>query len=539
MTTSWAQVVAALEQRGRADLSGEELDRLVDAYFWLDRVTDSIAAGRDALAAHERDGNRHGAALAAWRLFYDHWLVGEAVVARGWLDRARTHVDDPEVIAAGWLAIADADVAMADGRGGAAVDHGDHAVAVASLAADPDLAAMALQAAGRARIAVGDTAGGMARLDRAMIKVVGNELTPLFTGWVYCNVIATCHQVADLERATEWSDAALRWCDSLRDGHLYPGLCRVYASELALLRGDWSGARVQAVRACHDLAIHDERYAGAAHYVVGELDRLEGDLDAAEAAYRRAHALGVDPQPGLALVRSARGAPADAVRAVRSSLRSPTQGSLARVTMLAALADLAVDADDTAAIEVVDDGLTDLLASDPGNAVAAIATAARGVAAGWRGDDAAMDHLRRAEDAFRDLGMPLHLGRAQAEVGLLARARGDDLTAEIELAAARERFRELGAHDDLRRLRRRLGVDPARDDGDDAAHPLSPRELEVLRHAAHGATNQTIAQELHLSRHTVARHLGNIYAKLGVGSRTAATTWAHRHGLVTPRDGQD
>ena len=102
-----------------------------------------------------------------------------------------------------------------------------------------DLTAMALQAKGRSLVACGRLEDGITALDEAMVAVVNGELTPLFTGWVYCNALSTCHDLADLTRAIEWSDSAMRWCDDLREGRLYPGICRLHVVELATLRGTW------------------------------------------------------------------------------------------------------------------------------------------------------------------------------------------------------------------------------------------------------------------------------------------------------------
>ncbi len=63
-------------------------------------------------------------------------------------------------------------------------------------------------------------------------------------------------------------------------------------------------------------------------------------------------------------------------------------------------------------------------------------------------------------------------------------------------------------------------------------HGLTRRELQVLRLVAAGETNRGIATELVLSERTVDRHVSNIYAKLGVSSRAAATAYAYEHQLV-------
>ena len=107
------------------------------------------------------------------------------------------------------------------------------------------------------------------------------------------------------------------------------------------------------------------------------------------------------------------------------------------------------------------------------------------------------------------------------------RALGDEDTAALELKAARATFTELTAAPDLVHLDSRS----ARAAPDDA-HGLSERELVVLRHLASGDTNKAIAAELVLSVRTVDRHVSNIFAKLGVSSRAAATAYAYEHRLV-------
>src|SRR5439155_120487 len=71
-----------------------------------------------------------------------------------------------------------------------------------------------------------------------------------------------------------------------------------------------------------------------------------------------------------------------------------------------------------------------------------------------------------------------------------------------------------------------------------ACFRLSSRELEVLRLVASGKSNREIASTLVISEHTVARHVQNIFAKLGLSSRAAATAFAFEHDLVSTGRGQ-
>jgi DNA-binding NarL/FixJ family response regulator len=133
---------------------------------------------------------------------------------------------------------------------------------------------------------------------------------------------------------------------------------------------------------------------------------------------------------------------------------------------------------------------------------------------------AALASLRRAAQAWLELDAPYEAARTRELLGLACRAVGDTDTAALELDAAREEFARLGAAPDLARL-----------DSEDA-HGLTARELQVLRLVAIGKSNREIATALVISEHTVARHVQNLFAKLGVSSRTAAGAFAFTHGLV-------
>lgn len=522
----WRVIHDDLAGRDLSSLSARELDQLAESLFWLDRPDESIAVLGRAFGAHVAGGDHEGAALAAWQLFYDHAFVGETALANGWLERARRHASRVEGSrAAGFLAVAEADRAGWAGDLDGALSHAEHAVALGYATGDADLTAMALQAKGRALVACRRLDEGLSALDEAMVAVVNGELAPLFTGWVYCNALSACHDLADLARAVEWSQAAMRWCDDLHAGRLYPGICRLHVVELATLRGTWETAASLAERACAELTSHDPRYAGEAHYLIGELHRMAGDLDLAEEAFTRAHQLGRVPQPGLARVRTAQGRLDAAVNAVQLALDPPPPAPLRRVELLVALADARLAADDLdaasdAAAEIAE--VTRHVDSDYLDALA-LTTEARVLLA--RGDGAAA--CRRAGEAmrrFQALGLPVELARARVVRGAAARLVGEPDMARLDLAAAGETFRSLGAEPEHRQVAALLA--------DTTPSPLSARETEVLRLVARGDTNKEIAAELVVSEHTVARHLSNIYTKLGVGSRSAATAFAVEHALI-------
>jgi DNA-binding NarL/FixJ family response regulator len=136
---------------------------------------------------------------------------------------------------------------------------------------------------------------------------------------------------------------------------------------------------------------------------------------------------------------------------------------------------------------------------------------------------AALPRLRRAWALWQELDSPYEAARTRVLVARACAALGDDDASRMELAAARAVFEELGAFPDL---------NATTADSDTTAGLLTAREREVLRLLATGATNRAIADRLVLSEKTVARHVSNLFGKLEVASRAAATAYAYEHGLV-------
>jgi DNA-binding NarL/FixJ family response regulator len=521
----WRAVHAELSARDASSLRAEQLDALAESLFWLDRPDESIAVRGQAFTAHVAAGDHAGAAMAAWQLFYDHVLVGEVAPANGWLERARRHAGQAEGSAAGFLAVAESDRAAMNGAPVDALTHAERAVAAGQATGHADLMAMALQAKGRALVACGRHADGLAALDEAMVAVINGELAPLFTGWVYCNALSTCHDLADLSRALQWSEAATKWCADLDAGRLYPGICRLHVVELQSLRGSWHTAAEQARVACDELTSHDPRYAGGAHYLIGELHRMTGRLDLAEDAFTRSHQLGRLPQPGLARVRMAQGRPDTAVNALRLALDSVPTGPLQRGELLMALAEALVAAGDLDAAQAASAELASVAGEVASGYLVALSLSTEATVLLAQGD--AVTACRRAGEAaarFQALGMVYDEARARAVRGAAASTIDERDTARLELSTALDAFERLGAEPDARRLSALLGEAPP--------SPLSSRETQVLRLVARGGTNKQVAAELLVSEHTVARHLSNIYTKLGVVSRAAATSFAYEHALI-------
>jgi DNA-binding NarL/FixJ family response regulator len=527
-TGPWRHVYEDLSGRDPVRLAPVELDALAEAAWWLCKTDESIAARQQAYAGFRDAGDDRGAARTAARLFHEHFYRGEGAVAVGWLRRGFRHVEqDPDGIEGGWLRMAEAELHLHQGPLEQAVKGAAHAIQTAQHHGDADLAAVAMQIQGRALIAQGRIDEGLALLDDAMTCVLAGELAPLYTGWVYCSVILACKDLADLQRASEWTEAARVWCEALPATTPYSqGLCRIYRGEVLALRGAWAEAEAELRRAHQQLLLHKPQGAAEASYGVGEVLRRRGDLGGAEQAFVRAQQLGWDPQPGMALVRLAQGRVEAAAAALRSALASPTVDRFGRARLLAAQVEVTIAAgalDDAghAAGELV--AIADGLGSAVVQATASMAQGALQLASG--SPAVALEQLRGALRGWRELQLPYEEATARLLIGATQRMLGDEEGGRIEVDAARAGFDRLGAAVDARHAAALLRPRASQ-------RLLTDREVQVLRLVAAGKHNRDIAAALHLSEHTVARHMQNILAKLGVSSRAAATSAALKQGLL-------
>jgi DNA-binding CsgD family transcriptional regulator len=361
-----------------------------------------------------------------------------------------------------------------------------------------------------------------------MASVTSGEVSPSILGVTYCSVIDACHEVFDLRRAQEWTAALSQWCARQPDMTPYRGECLVRRAEIMQLHGAWPDALEEAERAQEWFARPPgHRSVGAAWYQVGEMHRLRGAFAEAEAAYRRASQAGRDPQPGQALMRLAQGQTEVARTSILRAMQE-ARARRARARMLPALVEIALASGDVAGARggadelagIAEDLDAPFLRATSAHALGAVLLAEQDA----RG---ALNSLRSAVATWRDLEAPYDDARARVLIGLACRALGDSDSAALELDAARQIFHRLGAATDEARVAALVSGPPRAPSGG-----LTAREVEVLGLVATGATNRAIAAQLGLSEKTVARHLSNIFTKLGLTSRAAATAFAYQHGLV-------
>ncbi|HUL86054.1 MAG TPA: helix-turn-helix transcriptional regulator [Actinomycetota bacterium] len=526
----WAEAYERYASADVAHLSPADLEAFADSAWWTSRQVESFSIRQRACTSYEEAGDPEAAARCSSRLCIEHALRGDTAASAGWLMRAQRLVEgSSESRDAGFVMIVRAHIAIFRGDPATSIELAQRAAGIGRRLRDLDLTVMGVQVEGLARLASGDLTGGMALLDEAMTSVVAGELTPYTTGIVYCNVLEACLRTADLGRAREWNDAASAWCDALPPGAPFPGICRVNRIQIADLGGAWPEAEAEAILASHDLLELFPHGAAVAFYETGEMRRRCGDLAAAEEAFRRAHELGMDPQPGLALLRHAQGRPDPAVTALRLAMDADPGDGLRRARLLAAVIEVALDAGRPETIHGALEELDGLSAAIDAPAIHALAATAHG----WveLADDAipaALGSFRTATATWQDLGLPYETAQARLGYGLALRAAGDEDGATLELGAARAAFERLGAAPDAARAAGALRGAEA----DMLPAGLSAREAEVLREVASGKSNREIAASLVISEHTVARHLQNIFAKAGVSSRSAATAFAFEHGLA-------
>ena len=529
--SAWSEAYELLGRAERAaPLSGADLVLLSISAHMLGHVDEWIPLLERAHHAYAEEGEALPAVRCAFWIGMNLALRGEMGPATGWLGRAQRVLEREggENVEQGYMLLPVAFQHEVSGDFDGAAATAAAAAEIGERFRDVDLFALAVHVQGTVLAKGGRVPEGLSLLDEAMVAVTAGEVSPVVSGIVYCGVILACEEVYELRRAHEWTAALSRWCEQQPDLVSFRGRCLVHRAQLMRLHGDWAAALEEA-------RLAGERFAEAmnpaaiakAWYLQAEVQRLSGLFREAEDAYREASRLGLEPQPGLALLRLAQGNGEVAAAAIHRAV-SETADPAARAGLLPAYVEIMLAGGDVDAAREACGELQEIAArygTDMLRAMVGQACGALELAAGDAG--AALVSLRQAFQAWQELDAPYELALTRVLVGRACRALGDEDGFALELDAARIVFEQLGAAPSVASVNSlTMGGDP------DGTHGLTPRELEVLRLIATGKSNREIASVLVISEHTVARHVQNIFSKLGVASRTAAGAFAFEHDLA-------
>lgn len=522
---AWTDAYSILSSA--SDLGPEDLTRLAVTAYLLGDLVESDRAWEAAHDQHMEAGEHLAAARCAFWMGLLLVLRGDGARGGGWLARGQRLVDQhpDECVERGFMLIPSVRMKLNQQLFDEALEDARTAGELAERYGEPDLLAFARLGEGQVLLSAAAIPEGLAVLDEAMVAATREGVSPITTGIVYCALIVTCQKAFDVNRAKEWTAVLNAWCDDQPDLVPFRGQCLIHRSEILQMSGAWQEAMAEVDKACRHLARPEtDPVLGLAHYQKGELHRLRGEFEQAEADYQEASRWGHDPQPGRALMRLAAGKYETAGSTIRRLL-AEANDLASRSPLLAAYVEIMLAVEDVATAREGADELAALAGEVGAPLLTSLADHAEGSVSLAEGDaHGALTALRRAARGWRDLGAPYREARTRELIGHACRAVEDADGAELEWGAALSVYRELGASPDLQRL------GPVLVPGDPGG--LTAREVDVVTLVAKGYTNRDVATRLGISERTVERHLSNVFSKLGVSNRAAATAYAYENDLV-------
>ena len=525
---NWAEARAAFEAALAVEEFPEALDGLGRALWWLRESEQAVVYRERAYSGFRRDGRLARAARIALWLSREYALVwGNEAAANGWLARAERLLADVAPDAErGWLDLARAERVREPAAAGRLAAS---ALEVAVKTGDADLELRALAQLGLVEVSLGEVDKGLARLDEAMAAATGGEPATLETfADVCCTLMLACELADDAERPKQWGqvlEAFVRKYDHVS----LLAFCRTCCADVYAANGRVDAAEQELVEALRELREAGQR-ARCVHPAarLAEIRVLQGRFDEAEQLLSGFEAEPEAIQAAVAL-RLARGEPQAATAVLEARLAEMARSSLLAAPFLGQLVEAKLADSDVAGARLAAAELAAIAETSGRERVAALAAVAQGRIAVAVEDPRAPEVLQRAVNLFAGLPSPLGAARARLE---LARAHATSAPQiAVDLARrARTELESLGAvreADAAAALMRALGAKGRAGPKDFGV--LSRRELEVLRLVGEGLTNGEIAARLFISPKTAEHHVGRIYAKLQLRTRTGVAAYAVRN----------
>jgi class 3 adenylate cyclase len=445
-------------------LPPEGLELLALASWWTGQLPLAIEARERAYAAAIKSGDTRAAVTAAIGLGRDHLFRLATSVANGWLNRAERLLQGaPESPGHGWLAGARSFYLVLTGDLDGALESATLARDIGVRTGDRNVEVFGLGEMAASLLSRGQVEEGLRLADDAIATAVSGELDPFTAGGVCCATIEAFAGIGDHRRAAEWTEAQDRWCK--REGiNGYPGMCRLFRSDVKRLHGAWPEAEAEARLASTELVGFIPAAAGLALILMAEIRMRRGDLPAAEEALLAAHGYGQDTEPHLSLLRLAQGrieAASDSIhRALteppKPSWKAPGGSDMARLQLLPAQVEIALAAGDVALARTASDELAELAARFDTLPTRASSLACIGAVQLAEGSNAAVASLNEAVAAWAELDAPYELARARLLLADAYAAEGATDRAAIEVRTARDAFERLGATPDQRAADDRL-----------------------------------------------------------------------------------
>lgn len=451
---AWRQALDALDSV--EPFPPEALEIRATALYALGDLDGSITAWEHLHARRSASGDRSEAARAAVMVAM-FLLIDSGLMApiRGWLGRARSllvGLDEGPVHAL--VAAVNAYERFFCGDATAAAKFASEALTLGELHGVTPAVAIGRTLKARLLLIDGKFDEGIQALDETGAFLMSGTVDPLTVGMMLCEIICAAQSLAMPEMAREWTDVMDRWRHSAAVGGIN-GRCRVHRAELLRLSGPGDAAEAEALAACDALRPWMQREFGWPLVELGNIRLRRGDLDGAEEAYLAADALAWSPQPGLSLLRLARGDVAGATELIADALEHPPElpwkerppiGDLQFVTFLDAQSEIAQAAHDADLCATVAARLAAIAGRYPSRGLTATATLARARAELLAGNPGSARELAgEAARTWIDLGAPFEAAKARTTAADAAEAVGSTATAELERQAARTAFAAFGA----------------------------------------------------------------------------------------------